>query len=167
MKLSHVDCKQTDCVSVQTENETKDCKSVSVCVWVSVVSLFNSSVQRKLHSQKLFFAWQVSVSLGVGDHGLVVADEVQRGADQGLVFCSEAETRSQLDAGGGQCFTGRFHIPHPTSRPVLGCGLRFCTSDVSLITASVRKMQESRLFPRIWQKKLRQGLVQATLFEVS
>lgn len=67
---------------------------------------------------------QVPVSVGVGDHGLVFADQVQRGADQGLVLSSEAETRSQLDAGGGRCFTPSHHIHNP----VLGSARHFSRS---------------------------------------
>ncbi|CAF93836.1 unnamed protein product, partial [Tetraodon nigroviridis] len=52
-------------------------------------------------NKETVFQQTVSVSLGDGDHGLVLADQVQRGADQGLVLGPEAETRSQLDAGGG------------------------------------------------------------------
>lgn len=76
-------------------------------------------------SVRVLLVSQVSVSLGVGDRGPFVTDQVQRGADQSLVFCSEAQTRSQLDAGGGGCFSRRSHT-HAVKLPV--------TSDVVPVT---------------------------------
>lgn len=67
----------------------------------------------------LFSLPQVSISIRLRDHRFVLPDQVQRGADQSLVFSSEAQARSQLDARGGQIFdlTNTLSLVFPHAAP--------------------------------------------------